>query len=87
MAKTDFRAYALGANIPARIGTKGPILASKLPRLKRINQMLDESRGPEYMDAQALNAHRKDYLEKLKMEEEKLKNKIKAAENSLNQAH
>ena len=64
MAKTDFRACALGANIPffARIGTKSPILASKLPRLKRINQMLDESRGPEYMDAQALNAHRKDYL-------------------------
>ena len=49
--------------------------------------MLDESRGPEYMDAQALNAHRKDYLEKLKVEEEKLKKKIKGAENSLNQAH
>ena len=62
------------------------IHASKLDRLERINQLLDESSGPEIIATPVLKARRKESLEKLKVEEENLRKKIKTAENALKQA-
>jgi transcriptional regulator with XRE-family HTH domain len=69
----------------AELGQR-PTHASKLDRLERINQILNESFGPEITSASTgLNARRQELLEKLKVEEENLKKKIKAAENALKQ--
>jgi len=69
----------------AELGQRS-ILASKLDRLDRINQILDESPDQDIPDFPALKARRQECLEKLKLEEENLNKKFLAAENKLKEA-